>query len=127
MLVKGIHHVSLTCTSNEQYKETIKFYNEILGIQIWKEWDTGIMFKVGGVVVEVFFKDFEKDLPQGAVRHFAFATDNVDACIDAVRQAGYKITAEPYDVVIPTQEGYPVRVGFCIGPVGEEIEFFQER
>lgn len=127
MLVKGIHHVSLTCTSIEQYKETIHFYNEVLGIEIWKQWDGGIMFKIGDDVVEVFFKDFEKDLDQGAIRHFAFATDDVDACIETVRKAGYQVTVEPKDVVIPATPGYPARVGFCIGPVGEEIEFFQER
>lgn len=127
MLVKGIHHVSLTCTTQNQYDKTIDFYANILGIEIWKQWDGGIMFKAGNAVVEVFFKDFEKDLVQGSIRHFAFAVDNADACVEAVRKAGYQVTVEPKEVVIPAGEGYPVRVAFCIGPVGEEIEFFQER
>ena len=45
----------------------------------------------------------------------------------AVREAGYLITVEPKDVVIPSQPEFPVRVAFCNGPVGEEIEFFQEK
>ena len=31
------------------------------------------------------------------------------------------------DIVIPSQPEFPVRVAFCNGPVGEEIEFFQEK
>ena len=39
----------------------------------------------------------------------------------------YPITVEPKDIVIPSQPEFPVRVAFCNGPVGEEIEFFQEK
>ena len=66
-------------------------------------------------------------LPQGSIRHFALKTDDVDGCVKAVREAGYPITVEPKDVVIPSQPEFPVRVAFCNGPVGEEIEFFQEK
>ena len=126
MLVKGIHHVSLTCTSEKQYEETIYFYNQLLGMNIWKQWENGIMLMAGEDVIEIFLKD-EKDLSQGAIRHFAFAVDDCDACIETVRNAGYTITVEPKDVVIPSNPEYLARVGFCIGPVKEEIEFFQER
>jgi glyoxylase I family protein len=34
---------------------------------------------------------------------------------------------EPTDICIPSAAPYPARIGFCIGPVGEEIEFFQEK
>lgn len=127
MLVKGIHHVSLTCTTNKQYEETIRFYHEILEIEIWKQWDKGIMLKTGQDVIEIFLKEDHVDLEQGAIRHFAFSTENADACIEAVRKAGYMITVEPKDVTIASSPVYPARVAFCIGPVGEEIEFFQER
>lgn len=127
MLVKGIHHVSLTCTTKEQYEKTISFYNNVLEIDVWKQWTNGIMFRTGLEVIEVFLKEELSDLPQGAIRHFAFAVDSVDACIEKVRQEGYTITVEPKDVAIPAAPAYLARVGFCIGPVGEEIEFFQER
>ena len=76
--------------------------------------------------VEVF-TDAEGQLPQGSIRHFALKTDDVDGCVKAVREAGYPITVEPKDIVIPSQPEFPVRVAFCNGPVGEEIEFFQEK
>ena len=60
-------------------------------------------------------------------RHFALKTDDVDGCVKAVREAGYPITVEPKDIVIPSQPEFPVRVAFCNGPTGEEIEFFQEK
>jgi len=31
------------------------------------------------------------------------------------------------EIDIPFPEPYKVRVAFCNGPLGEEIEFFQER
>ncbi len=127
MLVKGIHHISLTCTSENQYKETIHFYHQILGLEIWKEWPKGIMLKTGMDVVEVFLKEEQPDLNQGAIRHFAFATEDVNACVQAVCLAGYSVTVEPKNVEIASTPVYSARVAFCIGPVGEEIEFFQER
>ena len=44
--------------------------------------------------------------------------------VEAVRKAGYEITMEPTDNCIPSNPPYPARIAFCIGPVGEEIEFF---
>ena len=86
----------------------------------------GFMFDTGAGLVEVF-TDAEGQLPQGSIRHFALKTDDVDGCVKAVREAGYPITVEPKDIVIPSQPEFPVRVAFCNGPVGEEIEFFQEK
>jgi hypothetical protein len=31
------------------------------------------------------------------------------------------------DVVIPSIPEFPIRMAFCKGPLGEEIEFFKER
>jgi len=31
---------------------------------------------------------------------------------------------EPTDVVIKSEIPYPARIAFCIGPVGETVEFF---
>ena len=48
--------------------------------------------------------------------------------LDSVlRAAGYKITMEPTDIVIGSTPPYPARIAFCIGPVGEELEFFCEK
>ena len=127
MLVNGIHHISMTCTTPEKYVQTIDFYHRVLGMSVWKQWGTGVMMKCQDDVIEVFLKPEEKDLEQGTIRHFAFFVDDVDACIKAVREEGYPILVEPKDASIPTEHPYEIRVGFCKGPLGEEIEFFQER
>ena len=96
-------------------------------IRSWGEPElAGFMFDTGAGLVEVF-TDAEGQLPQGSIRHFALKTDDVDGCVKAVREAGYPITVEPKDIVIPSQPEFPVRVAFCNGPVGEEIELFCEK
>ena len=52
------------------------------------------------------------------------ATDDVPACVEAVRAAGYKVTDEPKEVVLA---GNPVCIAFCRGGAGEIIEFFCEK
>ena len=67
------------------------------------------------------------DLPQGAIRHFALATDDVDSIVEAARKAGYAVTMEPVDIEIMSKPSLPARIAFIIGPVGEEIELFCEK
>ena len=122
-LIKGIHHVSLKCSSEDEFDKTVEFYRDILGLGMLRSWDTGIMFDTGAGIIEIFSNGEEK-LDKGTIRHFALATDDVDACIETVRKAGYAVTVEPKDVIIGSVPPYPARVGFCVGPVGEEIEFF---
>ena len=126
-LVNGIHHAALKCSSPEEFEKAIRFYRDILGLETARTWGegkaSGIMFDTGCGIIEIF-ADADCPLGQGAVRHFALATDDVDACARAVREAGYEITVEPDDIVIPSNPPLPIRMAFCIGPVGEEIEFF---
>lgn len=125
-LVNGIHHVSLKCSSDAEYKEEIKFYGEILGLSIIREWEKGIMFDTGNGLIEIF-NDGNDHLPKGTIRHFAFSTNDVDACVKAVANAGYEVFVNPKDIVIKTTPAFPARVAFCKGPLGEEIEFFCEK
>lgn len=128
-MIKGIHHVCIKC-KKEEIGKVKQFYGEVLGLPIIREWGgaepDGFMFDTGSGLVEVF-TDAKEALPQGAIRHFAFAVDDADACIEKVRAAGYPVTVEPKDVVIASNPPFPIRVAFCTGPVGEEIEFFQEK
>lgn len=128
MLIEGIHHVCIKCTK-DKITEVKRFYGEILGLPILRSWGepelAGFLFDTGAGLVEVF-TDAKEQLPQGAVRHFAFKTNDVEGCVKAVRDAGYQITVEPKQVVIPSNPEFPIQVAFCIGPVGEEIEFFKE-
>ena len=81
-LVKGLHHVSMKCSSMEEYEKTVDFYKNI--------------------------------------------TDDVDACVDAVKKAGYEVFIEPKNIEIASMPVFPARIAFCRGLLGEEIEFFQE-
>ena len=44
-----------------------------------------------------------------------------------MKAAGYEVIVEPNDKVIESMPAYPIRMAFCIGPLGEQIEFFCEK
>lgn len=128
-LICGIHHVALKCDGTAEFEKTLHFYQDVLGLEPVRSWgegeNAGAMLSTGDGLLEIFASG--KKLPQGAIRHFALRTERVDDCIAAVRAAGYPITVEPKDIVIASNPPFPARIAFCTGPVGEEIEFFQER
>lgn len=128
--IKGIHHVAIKANGVEQFEKTINFYKEILGLPLIRRWEKGgafcAMLDTGAGILELFSNaDCEPQL--GPLRHIAFEVESVDDCIEAVRAAGYQITVEPKDVDIPSDPVFPIRVGFCIGAAGEEVEFFATR
>lgn len=129
-LVKGIHHVALKCQGVEAFEKTVRFYRDVLKMDVVRSWGEGTgkgaMLDTGSGVIEIF-ADAQDQREQGAIRHFALATDDVDACAKAVEEAGYQVFVEPKDAEIPSDPVYRIRIAFCIGPVGEEIEFFQVR
>lgn len=125
--ITGIHHIALKACGLEDYAKLVKFYTEILGLPVARTWGEGgnsaMMIDTGAGLLEIFANG--EDYPgQGALRHLAFQVEDTDACIEAVRAEGYKVTMEPTDIVIASEVPYPARIGFCIGPVGEEVEFF---
>ncbi len=124
-MITGIHHIALKCRGIEEFNRTVAFYRDLLGLPVAREWGNGtaVMLDTGAGLLEIF-ANAEDEPSVGAVRHFALATDDVDACIAAVRAADYKITVEPNDICIPSEPPYPARIAFCVGPIGEEIEFF---
>ncbi len=129
-LIKGIHHAALKCADLEKFQETVHFYRDVLGLPVLRCWGNeekaGIMFDTGDGLIEIFASG-SAGYTTGSVNHFALATDDADACIAAVRQAGYTIAVEPKDIIIASQPPFPARIAFAIGPCGEEIEFFQEK
>lgn len=125
-LISGLHHVSMKCSDDAQFAEVIRFYRDVLGLTVARQWDSGILFQTGGGLIEVFHQG-DAPLPKGTVRHFAFAAKDVDACAKAVESAGYEVFLQPKDIVIPSEPAYPARIAFCYGPLGEEIEFFCEK
>ncbi len=129
-LVKGLHHACIKASAGNEFYHAVQFYRDILNMPVVRTWGegktAGIMFDTGCGIIEIF-ADAECDLPQGAIRHIGLLTDDVDACIAAVREAGYQVTMEPRDFTLPSDPAYPLRIAFAIGPVGEEIEFLQEK
>ena len=129
-MIQGVHHIALKCMGVEAFEKTVQFYRDVLGLRVVRAWGegegSGIMLTTGDAMLEIFASG--TDLPgQGAIRHFALATDDVDACVRAVEAAGYEVFIQPKDIVIASTPEFPARIAFCHGPVGEEIEFFQER
>ena len=129
-LIKGIHHEALKCADWANFEETCRFYGEVLGMQLVRTWGegekAGAMYATGNSLIEIFASG-SAGRATGSINHLALATDDTDACIEAVRAAGYEITMEPRDIVIRSTPEFPARVGFARGPVGEEIEFFCEK
>ena len=126
--ITGIHHIALKACGLEDFDKMVTFYRDILGLPVVRSWGEGegigMMLDTGAGLLEIFANG-ENYPGQGALRHLAFDVEDTDACIEAVRAAGYEITMEPTDIVIASEIPYPARIGFCIGPVGEDVEFFQ--
>ena len=129
-LILGTHHIALKADSVELFEETVRFYHEILGMPFIRSWNQGerigAMLDTGNSIMEISAGG--DDMKQsGSIRHFALATDDVDAVVEIVRKAGYPITMEPKDGALPTEPPFPIRIAFCVGPCGEEVEFFCEK
>ena len=124
-MIKGIHHVSMKCTV-EEIDKVKDFYVNVLGMTLCREWDGGMMFDTGSGIVEIFTNRAEEE-KKGIIGHMAFLVDNVDEMVDRVKAAGYDVFVGPADVVIASDPPFPIRMAFCHGPLGEEIELFYER
>ena len=125
-MIKGIHHISMKCGTPETFGKAKKFYLDILGFSAVREWPEGIMIDSGCGLLEIFCTG-EGIRDRGALRHIAFATDDVDSIVEKVRKAGYEIFIEPNNIVIRSDPPFSARMAFCRGPMAEEIEFFQEK
>ena len=124
-LITGLHHIAMKCCGKEEFKKTIDFYHNIYGLPIEREWEGGLMIRAGQSFLEIFDNGTDRPLT-GFVRHVAFQTENVDACIEAARSAGYEVMEEPHNIEFASVPPYPARIAFVRGPIGEEVEFFSE-
>lgn len=129
-LIKGTHHVSLKANGKAAFDETVRFYHEILGMPFIRQWGEGdkssAMLDTGNSIMELSASG-DDNKKSGSIRHFALATDDVDLAVERVRAAGCTITVEPKDVLLASEPPLPIRIAFCIGPCGEEVEFFCEK
>lgn len=124
-MIKGLHHISMKCATKEEFEKAKSFYLGLLGFSIVRQWPQGIMIDLGNTRLEIFCNgNGVKDL--GAIRHMAFATDDVEEIVAKVKDAGYEVFIEPKDIVIDSDPEFHARMAFCFGPLGEQIEFFKE-
>ena len=124
-MITGLHHISLKCGSGEEFEKAKSFYIDLLGFKLVRQWPEGVMIDFGNGLLEIFNQGGGVK-SVGAIRHVAFATDYVDDVAETVRNAGYEVFIDPKDIVIQSSPEYPARIAFCYGPLGEQIEFFQE-
>lgn len=124
-MIRGLHHISLKCGSGEEFEKTKSFYIDLLGFKLVRQWPEGVMIDFGNGLLEIFNQGGGVK-SVGAIRHVAFATDYVDDVAETVRNAGYEVFIDPKYIVIQSSPEYPARIAFCYGPLGEQIEFFQE-
>ena len=125
-MIKGIHHISMKCGTAQELAKVREFYIELLGMKIIREWAEGMMIDTGNGLLEIF-TNAEGTHCLGAIRHLALLTDDVDEIAAKVKAAGYDLFIEPNDKVIPSDPPYPIRMAFCYGPLGEQIEFYSEQ
>ena len=125
-MIKGIHHISMKCGTAEELANVHKFYIDILGLKIIREWAEGMMIDTGNSLLEIF-TNADGTHCLGAIRHMALLTDDVDEIAVKVKAAGYDVFIEPNDKVIASNPPYPIRMAFCYGPLGEQVEFYMER
>ena len=116
----------MKCGRAEELTKVREFYIELLGLKIIREWQEGLMIDTGNGLLEIF-TNAEGTRSTGAIRHMALLTDDVDEIAAKVKAAGYDVFIEPNDKVIASNPPYPIRMAFCYGPLGEQIEFFMER
>ena len=124
-MVTGLHHISMKCGTAEDFVRAKAFYCNVLGLPVKREWSEGILIDAGSGLIEIF-NTGKGEMKKGAVRHFALKTDNVDVDAEKVKRAGYQVFIEPKNIVMDSIPPYSARIAFCFGPLGEEIELFQE-
>lgn len=129
-LITGMHHTALRCCGTEEMERAIAFYCDVLGLSILRRWGegsgSGCMIDTGDRPIEMF-ADAEPGRKAGIVDHIALSTDDVDAVVQKVREAGFPVTVEPKDIDIACQPPLRARIAFIEGAAGESIEIFDEK
>ena len=126
--VTGLHHVSVS-TPPEDYPKALGFYRDFLGFEMICEVaipapDQLAMLSMGNTILELI-PERSAGESSGALNHIALATDDVDELLEKVRTAGYEVTMEPDEFMLP--HGVAIRIAFFKGPAGESIELLCEK
>ena len=124
-MIQGIHHISMKCDDPVLFERALSFYRDILRLPVIRRWAEGAFIDTGSGFIEIFCNG-TGETRKGAIRHVALATDDLDACVRAIEAAGYGFFEGPRLLRIPSSPPLCARIAFCKGPLGEEIELFQE-
>ena len=126
MSIKGVHHVSLKAQGAEEFQRVLDFYQQVLDCPLIRHWgqgdSQGAMLDLGNTLLEVMANGGKEE--KGLFAHIAFSTDDVDGMARRVQAAGRPVFLGPENKNLGGN--YPIRIAFCTGPAGEELEFFQE-
>lgn len=126
-MLQGIHHICLKVKGAEAFQRVLSFYENTLGCSVVRRWGEGdgqgAMLDLGNTLLEIMANG-PQDPGKGPFPHIAFRTDDVDAAVRVMEEAGFPPFLPPTDKNLG--RNYPIRIAFCTGPAGEELEFFQE-
>jgi glyoxylase I family protein len=122
-----IHHVAIICSD---YARSRHFYSEILGLPViaetWREARGSYKLDLaleGGVQIELF--SFPSPPPRASrpeacgLRHLAFAVDDLDARLQALRASGVAVEAVRVDELTGK------RYTFFADPDGLPLELYE--
>lgn len=118
--VSGYSHVAISVNDLDEARA---FYCDVLGFEVLPRPDfgfPGLWLRVGALQLHLAVADEPVSAGPG-FPHFALyvPTDEFDATIDAVRNAGVKMLGEPSSRV---DFGTPVHAAFITDPSGNVIE-----
>jgi catechol 2,3-dioxygenase-like lactoylglutathione lyase family enzyme len=118
--VSGYSHVAISVTDLDEAR---RFYCDVLGFEVLPRPDfgfPGLWLRVGALQLHLAVAD-EPATPGPGFPHFALyvPTDEFDATISAVRDAGVKMLGAPSSRV---DFGTPVHAAFITDPSGNVIE-----
>lgn len=122
-MIKGLHHVSMKCATEEDFSRVLEFYRDTLGLTEYRRWPEGVLLDTGSGYLEIFLGE-NATSGRGSLRHLALETDDVDGCVKLAEAAGYPVFLPPQNKTFPSQPPLSMRIAFCKGPLGEEVEFF---
>ena len=125
-MITCIHHVALKCHGAEEYEKVKDFYQNILDLKMKGEWSGGCHLTAGNAVLEIFKKGAEEG-GTGSIPHYSLGVDDMNKVCEVLTKAGYEVYNGPRDIELPLDPPVPATIAFVKGPLGEEIEFFQER
>lgn len=129
MAYTSFHHIALV---SRNLKETVKLYEEGLGLPVWHVWGRGcvdyIMSLVNGGYVEIMEETHDKPLPRGIWQCMTLKSDNVTESYERALRFGATPLEPPAPVGETLALAFPraIRSAAVLGLEGEEIGFIED-